>query len=168
LLLKRALLRADNNGWIKGKDVKTPFKPDSGADVASDNLRLVEAVLARRRTLLGWPRIILLYLQRRLGRPSICSTRQAAEAQVLLILARCYGPTILEAQSLRTVVDLIALQGEVTIVQRTLWGIAFTDDVLQKVLADVVPEFKALAARYPTVFYVSDSLGLDSPRTLHD
>jgi hypothetical protein len=145
--------------------VKTPFEPDSGADVASANLRLVEAVLARRRTLHGWPRIILLYLQRRLGRPPICSTRQAAEAQVLLILARCYGPAILEAQPLRIVVDLIALQGEVTVVQRSLWGVAFADDALQKVLADVVPEFKALVARYPTVFYVADSLVWTRPES---
>lgn len=151
-----------------GRIVKTPLEPDSGADVVSDNLWLVEAVLARRRTLLGWRRITLLYLQRRLRRAAIRSTQQAAEAQVLLILARCYGPAILEAQSLRTVVDLIALQGEVTLVQRSLWGIAFADDVLRKVLADVVPEFKALVARYPTVFYVSDSLGLDSPPTLRD
>lgn len=87
---------------------------------------------------------------------------------MLLILARCYGPAILEAQPLRAVVELIALQGEVTVVQRSLWGVAFADDALQKVLADVVPEFKALVARYPTVFYVADSLSLDSPRKLCD
>jgi hypothetical protein len=84
---------------------------------------------------------------------------------VLLILARCYGPAMLEAQPLRTVVDLIALQGEVTVVQRSLWGVAFADDALQKVLADVVPEFKALVARYPTVFYVADSLVWTRPES---
>jgi hypothetical protein len=73
---------------------------------------------------------------------------------MLFVLARHYGPALSDVQPLRCVVELIALQGGVTVVQRTLWGVAFADNALRTVLIDAIPDFKALVERYPTVFCV--------------
>jgi hypothetical protein len=148
--------------------VHQPTQSFSAADVASANLRLVEAVAARRRTLSLWPQTIAPYLQRLFARPPISATKQSAEAQVLFIIARRYGPTMVETDPLRTVIELIALQGEVTVVQRTLWGVGFADNALQKALMAVIPEFKALVGRYPTVFCAADSLGFGFAKKLRD
>ena len=124
----------------------------SEAEIATTNLRLVEAVIAHRRTLEGWPQTLMLYLQRFLGCHTGSAKSDAAEARMLLVLARYDGPALWEVPPLRAVVELIALQGGVTVVQRTLWGVAFVDNALQKVLIDVIPEFKGLAGRYPGLF----------------
>ena len=138
-----------------------PSASFSATQIANVHLRLTEAVTARRRALSPWPRLVEPCLQRLLGRrPTVAS--QAAEAHTLLILAGCYGPAVLEAQPYRSVVDLIALQGAPTVVRRTLWGVGFADDALQAVLLDVIPEFKAMIERYPSVFGFSENSQLGS------
>jgi hypothetical protein len=124
----------------------------STSEVANANVWLVEAVIAHRRALQGWPQSVLICLQRLFRLHPLRSASISAEAEMLFILARHYGPALSDVPPLRSVVELIALQGGVTVVQRTLWGVAFADNALQNVFIDVIPDFKALVERYPTAF----------------
>jgi hypothetical protein len=132
--------------------VRTSRDPYCPSEAVHSDVRLVEAVIAQRHALQGWPQTVLICLKRlfRLHPPHFANN--AAEAEMLVVLDRCYGTALFDVPTLRCVVDLIVLQGGVRVVQRTLWGVAFADDSLQKVLVDVIPDFTALVKRYPTVF----------------
>jgi len=117
----------------------------------SCRLRLVEAVSAKRRSVAWLPAVIGLCFQRLFGDPLRLALARTVEAETLLILAERYDCDALDVPRLRNVVELIALQGAITVVRRTLCGTDFADHALREVLVDVIPYFKALAERHPSI-----------------
>jgi hypothetical protein len=119
----------------------------------SVNLRLVEIVGGTRCTMTQLPRTIGLCLQRLFGSRARLNSIHLAEARVLFILANCYGYDVLETPQLQAVVELVALQGAVTVVRRALWGTGFADDTLREVLYDVIPQLETLTKCDPSIFW---------------
>jgi hypothetical protein len=114
-------------------------------------LRLVEAVAAKRRSVTWLPLDIGLCFQRLFGDRLGLALAQSVEAEMLLILAKRYGCNALNMPQLRDVVELTALQGATSVVRRTLCGTGFADHALREVLADVIPDFKALSERHRSI-----------------
>jgi hypothetical protein len=117
----------------------------------SCKLRLVEAVAAKRRSVTWLPLVIGLCFQRLFGDPLRLALARSVEAETLLILAERYDCDALNMPELRNVVELIALEGAISVVRRSLSGTGFADHALREVLIDVIPDFKALAERRPSI-----------------
>jgi hypothetical protein len=123
----------------------------SPTQTESSRLRLVEAVATKRRSMTWLPLVIGRCVERLFGDPLGLSLARSVEAETLLILAERYACDALNTPRLRDIVELIALQGAIAVVKRTVCGAGFADHVLREVLIDVIPDFEALAERHPSI-----------------
>jgi hypothetical protein len=119
----------------------------------SVNLRLIEIVAGKRCSMTQLPRVAGLWLWKLFGGRSRLSSIYLTEARVLFLIANCYGYDALETPQLQAVVELVALQGAVTVVRRAVCGTGFADNTLREVLSDVIPQFEALVKCDPSIFF---------------